>query len=153
MILIVNRFTSDEDATISQVFLDGKFICFGLEDEYREDKVVGETRIPAGTYKVGVRKVGSFHKRYQKRFGALHYGMLEIMDVRGFTDVLIHCGNYDRDTSGCLLVGTGAVTTINNMMITNSVVAYRKLYQLVFDAAKCRELLIQFIDADFGSIL
>jgi len=42
--------------------VDGQFVCFGLEDEYREDKVAGETRIPSGTYQVALRKEGGFHK-------------------------------------------------------------------------------------------
>ena len=52
MEITVNRFISDNDTTISHINVDGKFICFGLEDEYRENKLVGETRIPAGKYKV-----------------------------------------------------------------------------------------------------
>ena len=51
MKLFVERFTSDKDATISAIYLDDVFQCFGLEDEYREEKVASETRIPAGSYK------------------------------------------------------------------------------------------------------
>ena len=29
----------------------------------------------------------------------------QIMDVPGFTDILIHCGNTHEHTSGCILVG------------------------------------------------
>ena len=58
MKITVERFTSDAETTLSTVFVDGKFACFGLEDEYRTEKVAGETRIPAGTYKVGLRNVG-----------------------------------------------------------------------------------------------
>ena len=52
MKLFVERFTSDKDATISAIYLDDVFQCFGLEDEYREEKVASETRFPAGSYKV-----------------------------------------------------------------------------------------------------
>ena len=51
MKLFVERFTSDKDATISAIYLDDVFQCFGLEDEYREEKVASETRFPAGSYK------------------------------------------------------------------------------------------------------
>ena len=56
MEILVDRFVSDDDSTISRVNVDGQFVCFGLEDEYRADKVPGETRIPAGTYRVTLRK-------------------------------------------------------------------------------------------------
>jgi len=146
--ITVNRFVSDEDTTISQVFVRGKFACFGLEDEFRLEKLVGETRIPAGTYRLGIRRHGGMHGRYKKRFGIFHRGMIEILNVPGFTDILIHCGNYDKDTAGCLLVGTGAATEENNMMITSSVVGYKKLYDMIFEDVHYKNTLIQFIDSD-----
>ena len=100
----VDRFISDEDTTISRVMVDGQFICFGLEDEYREEKVVGETRIPAGTYKITLRTEGGFNQRYKKRFPDIHKGMLHIRNVPNFEYILIHCGNTDEHTKGCLLV-------------------------------------------------
>ena len=146
--ITVNRFVSDEDTTISQIFVRGKFICFGLEDEFRLEKLVGETRIPAGTYRLGIRRHGGMDSRYKKRFGIFHRGMIEILNVPGFTDILIHCGNYDKDTAGCLLVGTGAITNENNMMITNSVIGYKKLYDMIFEDVNYKNTLIQFIDSD-----
>jgi len=108
MKLLVERFTSDEDTTISAVYLDDVFQCFGLEDEYREEKVASKTRIPAGTYKVGVRTTGGFHSRYKNKFSEFHQGMLHVQDVPRFEFILIHVGNTDENTAGCLLVGTGA---------------------------------------------
>ena len=105
MKLLVERFTSDNDTTISTIYLDGVFQCFGLEDEYRQDKVVSETRIPSGTYKVGIRKTGGFHAKYSQKYADIHQGMLHVQDVPGFEYILIHVGNTDEDTAGCLLVG------------------------------------------------
>ncbi len=34
------------------------FLAYTLEDEQRNKKVYGETRIPNGTYKLGLRKTG-----------------------------------------------------------------------------------------------
>ncbi len=90
MKLLVERFASDKDATISAIYLDNVFQCFGLEDEYREEKVASETRIPAGSYKVGLRTTGGFHARYEKRFSDIHQGMLHVQDVPGFEFILIH---------------------------------------------------------------
>ena len=54
MKLHVMRFSSQKDSTLGLLFdeSNGKreFLCYTLEDEYRENKVMHETRIPAGTY-------------------------------------------------------------------------------------------------------
>ena len=82
-----------------------KFLCYTLEDEHREDKIMSETRIPAGTYKLKFRNEGGFHNKYSKRFSSIHKGMLEVCDVPNFKYILIHCGNDDSHTAGCLLLG------------------------------------------------
>jgi hypothetical protein len=148
MQIIVNRFTSDADTTISTLSVDNRFICFGLEDGHRDIKVINETRIPAGTYAVNIRTVGGLHNRYKKRFSDNHKGMLHILDVPGFEYILIHCGNDNDDTGGCLLVGEGANTRKGNMSITSSVRAYKKLYPKVINAAIMGRLYITFKDND-----
>ena len=61
MEILVDRYNDEIDHTDGLLFVDCKFMCFTLEDEYRADKVYGETRIPDGTYKVELRAVGGFH--------------------------------------------------------------------------------------------
>lgn len=148
MKITVDRFLSDSDSTVSRVSIDGSHECFGLEDEYREEKVPAETRIPAGTYTVGVRTVGGFHPRYSRRFPDIHKGMLHILDVPDFEYILIHCGNTDENTAGCLLVGASVITTPGDMSIGSSAVAYKKFYPKVIDAAIEGNLEIEFIDSD-----
>ena len=108
MELEVLRISSQKDSTNGILFdVTGgkrKFLCYTLEDEYRKDKVKGETRIPAGTYDIILRKVGSFHTKYSEKFKDMHKGMLWVKDVPNFEYILIHIGNTDEDTSGCLLV-------------------------------------------------
>jgi len=144
----VDRFVSDRDTTISRVSVDGTFVCFGLEDEFRVAKLVDETRIPAGKYKVLLRTAGTHHQKYQEQFPEIHRGMLHIQNVPGFEFILIHCGNTQANTSGCLLVGTGAVTDEGNMSISSSRIAYRRLYPRVVDAAGEGTLEIEFVDND-----
>ena len=143
--LLVDRFVSDDDVTISKIYVDGKFICHGLEDEYREQKVPKETRIDAGMYAVAVRTEGGFHSRYSQQYPDWHRGMLEIIDVPNFTDILIHVGNYDIDTDGCLLVGRG---DLQAMAVWQSKVTYKKLYELLIDDALAGRLDIEFRDSD-----
>ena len=141
----VQRLKCDGDATISTVMIAGEFVCFGLEDEYREVKVKHETRIPEGLYDIKVRNYGGFHERYKKRFD-FHKGMLEICDIENFTDVLIHIGNNDDDTSGCLLLGMVCNSINGNMSLGRSTNAYEILYNTVIDAAIEGELSIAFYD-------
>jgi len=147
MKITVNRFSDNGDATLSTVMIDGVFQCFGLEDEYRAVKVMGETRIPAGVYKVGIRDVGGFHGRYTKRFAMypdFHKGMLQVLDVPGFDYILVHCGNTDDDTGGCLLVGNIAYGIKHT--IGQSTDSYIQFYGKVIDAALTDNLIIEYVD-------
>lgn len=144
----VDRFISDNDSTVSRISIDGVFECFGLEDEYQVDKVPKETRIPPGTYRVGLRKVGGFHGKYKRIFAEFHQGMLHIKKVPSFKYILIHCGNTDDDTAGCLLVGSSAHTEAGDMSVASSRAAYRRFYPKVIEAAKSGDLEITFEDND-----
>ncbi len=147
MHIVVDRFTSDNDATLSMVTIDGKFECFSTEDEYREEKIAGETRIPAGVYDIGVRTVGGFHSRYSNKFPEFHQGMLQVLDVPDFEYILIHIGNTDDDTAGCLVVGQNAYTG-GELKNGSSTYAYINLYQKVIAAALAGTLTIEYIDND-----
>ena len=133
MKLQVVRTQFGKDATNGLLFIDGVFECYTLEDQYQAVKVMHETCIPEGTYDIKFRKTGGFHARYSERYKNAHYGMLHIQDVPGFTYILIHTGNTDEHTSGCLIVGeTQQDLDINfNGMVGSSAVAYKKMYAKV----------------------
>jgi len=150
MIISTLRYDSDEESTLSLVFVDDKFSVYGLEDEHRTLKVAGETRIPAGRYKITVRDFGGFHGRYAKKFPDFHKGMLWIRDVPNFEYVLIHIGNTDDDTAGCLLVGSQP-SKAKSLTVSNSTTAYKKLYKQVIQAALDDDLWIEIVDADMGA--
>ena len=82
------------------------------------------------------------------RFKEIHKGMLHIREVHNFKWILIHCGNTDEDTSGCLLVGSQAFTERGDMKVTASGIAYRRFYPMVVDAAQRGELSITLVDND-----
>ena len=132
----VLRFQMGADATNGLVFIDGKFECYSLEDEYRDVKVMHETCIPEGEYDIIYRKVGGFHTKYSARYGAFHKGMLWLQDVPGFTYILIHSGNTDQHTSGCLIVGETQtdLDRTKDGFIGNSGDAYKKMYEKVSKA-------------------
>ena len=75
----------------------------------------------------------------------MHKGMLWVRDVPNFEYILIHTGNTDEHTAGCLLVGdtqkdgfTGASTS-----------AYKRIYPPIAEALESGdEVTITYIDYD-----
>jgi hypothetical protein len=98
--LVRDRFT--EKSTEGNLYIDGQFECYTLEDKDRkiEDagcsaKVYGETCIPRGTYYVTIDWSPHFNRN-----------MPHVNDVPCFEGIRIHVGNRPEDTEGCILVGT-----------------------------------------------
>ena len=154
MKLEVLRISSESDSSSGLVFdvTNGrKFLCYSLEDEYRDEKVMHETRVPAGTYKILLRKEGGFHGRYTKKYGDFHKGMLHVQDVPGFKWILIHTGNTDEHTSGCLIVGDSQENNqlLKNGFIGKSVQAYKRIYTPIAEALENgEEVTITYTDYD-----
>jgi len=133
MKLQVIRTQFGTDATNGLLFIDGIFECYTLEDQYQAVKVMHETCIPEGTYNIKFRKTGGFHAKYTERYKNAHHGMLHIQDVPNFTYILIHTGNTDEHTSGCLIVGETQqdLEVSKDGFIGSSAVAYKKMYAKV----------------------
>lgn len=102
--LLRDRLT--DRATTGRLFIDGLLECVTLEDCDRGlrqavnlainkgRKRGGTTAIPTGRYRVVVNR--------SPRFGVL---TPRLQNVPAFEGVLIHPGNDDDDTDGCILVG------------------------------------------------
>lgn len=149
MKLKVLRYHTTNDYTLGMLINEtngNQFLSYTLEDEHRDEKVMGETRIPAGTYKVTLRTVGGFHGRYEKKYGDMHKGMLWVRDVPGFEYILIHTGNTDEHTAGCLLVGN---SSDKKGFIGSSVSAYSNIYPKIAKAIEAGEAVtITYEDND-----
>ena len=152
MELKVLRFSSQKDSTNGLLFdiTNGyKFLAYTLEDEHRTSKVRGETRVPAGTYEIKLRTVGGFHERYTRKYGKMHKGMLHIINVPGFEYILIHTGNTDEHTAGCLLVGDSQENNaiIKDGFIGKSTNAYKRIYPIISEAIERGEkVIIKYVD-------
>lgn len=84
-------------STGGELFINGAFECFTLEDRFRpppEPKVPKETCIPDGRYEVILN--------LSQRFGV---EMPLLLLVPNFMGIRIHPGNTEKDTEGCILVG------------------------------------------------
>jgi hypothetical protein len=102
--------------TLGQLFIDGVFECYTLEDQVRpmeEHKVFGLTAIPYGLYDVDV----TYSPHFERELPLLK-------NVPGFEGVRIHPGNTASDTEGCLLLGSEIVGDT----ITHSRVAFESAY-------------------------
>ena len=94
MELKLKRTKLTDACTQGELYVDGEFECYTLEDVVRSQKIKGQTAIPAGTYSVIV----SYSPRFERRLPLL-------LDVPNFEGVRIHSGNRAEDTEGCILVG------------------------------------------------
>jgi len=137
MKLRLDRYASNKDSTGGLLFVDGDFFCYTCEDEGRDVKIKGETRIPAGIYAMTIRNEGGMTKRYAARFGSdFHKGMLWIRNIPDFEWVYIHVGNTDDHTDGCPLVGYGANRRAGENTVSRSVEAYKDLYKMILAAIR-----------------
>lgn len=123
--------------TIGHLYLDGKYICDTIEDtdggitqddeldEIKAIKVKSQTAIPKGTYRVTLNVVSPkfVKKDYYKKFCG---GKLpRLLDVPGFDGILIHRGNDQNDSAGCIIVGYNKFVG----KVVNSQAAFEKLYK------------------------
>ena len=151
MKLQVVRTQFGKDATNGLLFIDGVFECYTLEDQYQTVKVMHETCIPEGTYDIKFRKTGGFHAKFSAKFKNAHYGMLHIQDVPGFEYILIHTGNWESQTSGCLLVGDTQqdLDVSDKGFIGASVNAYKRMYAKVANQLlQGKEVTIEYSKID-----
>ena len=145
--LRVDRIRQEGRATLSMIYVDGTFVCFGLEDEFRTVKERGNTRIPAGVYRLTRRFEGRHFVKYSKAYG--HRSTLWVRDVPGFEYIMIHVGNDHLDTLGCLLCGsTASVDAKGHATVSGSVIAYRKLYSIVSGRIDAEGATIEYRDLD-----
>lgn len=98
MRLTLKRVAKRDTYTIGKLYVDGQYWCDTLEDRVRdltkEKKVPGQTAIPAGTYDVVVNISPKFRRLLPR-----------LLNVPHFDGILIHRGNTDKDSAGCILVG------------------------------------------------
>lgn len=133
MKISLNRHKTTDNATGGILRVDGSDFCFTCEDEPREEKIAGETRIPAGTYKIILRKEGGMTKQYADKFPGFHRGMLHLQNVPGFEWIYIHIGNTEAHTAGCILVGYMADWS-SDPTVSKSTKAYKTLYKMCLEA-------------------
>lgn len=157
-LLKVERYKGTKDWTLGRLYVRGEFDGFVVEDEIRDKKVPRETAIGAGRYKLGFRHSPKFSKHFlwskkagrlipnidykneRNEFSGLHnryndwveHSVIWVLDVLGFQFILLHWGNTDLDTEGCLVVGNKLGVYKGREAVLNSRKYYMSLYEKVF---------------------
>lgn len=148
MVINLKRIADNGNASIGVLYINDEFQCFVVEDEQRSKKVYGETRIPEGVYNIGLRSEGRYHNIYKKRY-TFHKGMLclynkpdWVLENKGlkFQYILIHTGNTEKHTAGCLLLND----VINKDFVGSySAQSYKRIYPIIaLELAKGNEVKI-----------
>ena len=138
MELTLHRKWRKNGYSIGNLYIDGKFVCNTLEDTDRdlfqgmdikwiqEKKVYGETAIPFGRYRITM-KVQSPKYSKREKYKKIKGYLPRLIGVPGFDGILMHIGNYPRDTEGCILVGENTVKGA----VMNSTQTFWKLYDIL----------------------
>ena len=131
---LIIRYSSGPNDTLGLWYAEGDKIPMGdtLEDEYRKEKVPGETRIPQGTYEIKFRQVLSpMTQRYRSKYPWFTWH-LQLQDVPGFQYIYVHILNKEDQTDGC--IGIGSISHSNRHddgFIGNSTQTFKELYLLI----------------------
>ncbi len=162
-LLTVLRNDFGADSTRSKLFLWDKHDGYAVEDEIRSVKVHGETAVPYGRRLLGTRISPKFSAAflYSKSANKLiepkekslfpeitdwmQHELIWIMDVPGFQYVLLHWGNTDDDTDGCLIVGSGLGIVKGQSGVINSRNYYKQLYCKIYPLIKAGVQYIEYI--------
>ncbi|MDR0676935.1 MAG: DUF5675 family protein [Elusimicrobiota bacterium] len=114
--------------TFGDLFIDDEFFCYTLELPYinneRDISCIKEDYYVVKKH--NSPKFGECLKIFQS---FEMYDVYELGEVAGRSEILIHSGNYARDTKGCILVGDIIYT--QNEVIGNSKKTLKKLLEIL----------------------
>lgn len=139
---------------------NGKQLAFTVEDEVREKKIKGVTAVPFGKYELALRYSPKFSDSFyadkdytliekkaylklsieEKKKYTTHQ-LIWVKNVPEFEYILIHWGNWAKDTDGCLLIGN---TRLPNG-IGDSRSNYMKTYPIIARAIRQERTYIEYI--------
>jgi len=139
MKLQLKRIARKKLYTIGHLYINGQYFCDTLEDpdrclsstmtvpEISRKKIKGDTAIPTGKYAITMKVVSPKYSNFTKYPYVKFCGgkMPRLCCVPGYEGVLIHAGNTQKDTEGCILVGENKVVG----KVINSQTVWKKLYE------------------------
>lgn len=140
MKILVKRTYNNQTYCIGHLYIDGKYFCDTIEDcdrflsdgmsveEIKKKKKYGITAIPIGTYKVDMNTVSPLYAKKNRNYSRPYgHKMPRLLNVKGYSGVLIHPGTTANDTLGCLIVGENKVKG----KVINSQATWKKLMDIL----------------------
>ena len=121
-----------------------KFICDTIEDTDRglsdsmsvdyikKLKVYAETAIPTGVYNINLNIVSPKYGSKQFYKDTCKGCVPRLENVKGYEGILVHCGNTEKDSAGCLIVGENKVVG----KVINSKITFEKLMKEYLNPCK-----------------
>lgn len=107
------------------------FQCFSLEEDKEGLESGKDLRIPAGVYSLKRHSPSRFEKTLREITGKNDSEMINVYNenVPSSRAILIHWGNTDKDTEGCILLGMEK----SSESVSNSRLACKKFYDLMYN--------------------
>lgn len=114
MKITLTRLTYRDDCTLGVLACDKDLLCFTLENP-RLDNKINISCIPEGSY------------RCEPHEGARHKETWIVTNVPGRSGIVIHIGNRESDTKGCILPGSVIGSLKGKRAVLGSRLALEKL--------------------------
>lgn len=142
MEILVHRVWKKAEYCVGRLSIDGEIICNTMEDtdrglddgmqdwQIRNKKIPNRTAIPTGRYEVDMSTVSPRFSQKQFYMDVCQGKLPRLKNVKGFEGILIHTGNDETHSSGCLLVGLNKVRG----KLTDSKETFKKVYALMKEA-------------------
>lgn len=130
MDIALYRVTATPNYTLGQLNVNDRAECVTLELPVR-DGLPGSA-IPEGAYPVVLAPSPKFQSSTDYWVRTYADEMPHVIHIPNRTLIMIHWGNVEADTDGCILVGQRAETGF----IENSRLAFAALYEQIKDAAR-----------------
>src|SRR5277367_5432365 len=125
MDLSITRTEYRSDGIFGQLYDDqGNVIAYILEHAYPDGSGGWIPKVAAGTYTC----VRGNHELEGMTEPFVTFMLQGVPDFQGasVTNILLHWGNYDRDSEGCFLLGASEVFDGTEEMVTNSKATFAK---------------------------
>ena len=137
MKILLDRFFKGPKYTVGYLYIDGKYFCDTIEDvdrgllnsmplsEIIAKKIPSKTAIPRGTYKITLDVVSPKYSKRDYYIKVCKGKVPRILNVKGFEGILLHTGNSEESSAGCIILGENKVKG----KVINSRVTFEKFYK------------------------
>jgi hypothetical protein len=129
MNLTLRRTSFTSDGIFGTLFRDdSSILAYTLEHAYAADSCGSTSWMPKlapGTYTCA----RGMHKLEHMTTSFETFQVTGVPDFQGLpvTGILIHVGNYNKDSIGCILIGTSIIGDTEGAMLAGSDIAFKKL--------------------------